>query len=145
MSIKIRYESFDQFFRLNQDNFKRVQIARKELKSPQELGMMGDMIMQAEKLTYHYINLRSLVSDLLFGVTASVLDAKHGIKTQEAIVFREIEGKQGDKKILLEADQRVIQANQKYNDLLDLKDYLELKWKDFDTSHYYYKNLAQGN
>lgn len=145
MEIKVRYEGFDQFFRLNKEDFQRVQAARKQMKSIQELGMTGNAIAESEKLAYSYLNLRNLVSDLLFGVAASVLDAKHDIKTQNAIVFREMTGAQGTKTTLLEADPRVISAHKKYNDLLDLELYLKNKYSDFESCHYYYKQLAQGN
>lgn len=142
--IKVRYDSFDQFFRLNKENFQKVQSARKQMKSLSELGMTGDAIIESEKLAYLYLNLKSLVSDLLFGVAASVLDAKHNIKTQSAIVFRDLPGKQGEKDRMLEADDRVIKANKSYHDLLDLELYMKNKYADFESCHYYYKQLSQG-
>jgi len=145
LDIKIRYGSFDQFFRLNMENFQRVQAARTKLISPAELGMTGSATIEAEKLSYLFLNLLSTTSDLMFGLSASVLDAKHDIKTQTAIAYREMGKKpQGEKKIEVEADIRVVTANQKYNDLLDLKEYLSNKYSNFETTHYYYKNLAQG-
>jgi hypothetical protein len=143
MQLKVRYESFDQFFRLNVDNFKLVQSSTKQLKSPQELGMTGEIFLEAERLAFYYLKLKSVVSDLLFAVGASVLDAKHRIKTETAIVFRELSGAQGDKKTTLEADARIIKANQSYNDLLDLQEYLCNKRDDFANCHYYYKNMTQ--
>ena len=145
MKIEIRYKNFDQFFRLNEEGFKRVQGARKEMKSIQDLGMSGNALAEAEKLGYHYLNLKNLVSDLLFCVGASVLDAKHDIKTQGAVAWRELSGSAAEKKVLVEGEEIVVNANKRYNDLKDLETYLENKREDFETCHYYYKQLAQGS
>lgn len=142
--IKIRYDSFDQFFRLNKENFKKVQNAKTSLKSPQELGMTGNALCEAERLSYEFLNLKSIVSDLMFGLGASVLDAKHSIKVKTAIAYRNTEGPQGDKKISVEADQLVVKAVETYNDLLDLKEYLDHKYSDFESIHFHYKHIAQG-
>lgn len=144
MQIKVRYKSFHHFFENNKENFKSVQRARKEMKSLQELGMGGNALAESEKLGYHYLNLKNLVSDLLFGVAGSVLDAKHDIKNQTALVYRDLTGSAAERKIILESDIRVTTANQKYNDLLDTELYLKNKYEDFDSCHYYYKQLAQG-
>ncbi len=143
--IKIRYKSFDQFFRLNKENFQRVQAARKDMRSPAELAMTGSATIEAEKFSYQFLNLKQTTSDLMFGLGASVLDAKHDIKTQTAVAYRELAGKpQGEKKIEVEAQEKVVAANKTYNDLNDLKEYLMNKYSDFESTHYYYKNLAQG-
>ncbi len=144
MQLKIRYDSFDQFFRMNKENFQKVQQAKALLKSPQEMGMTGNALAEAERLAYEFLNLKCIVSDLLFGVGASVLDAKHKVKVNTAIAYRNTEGPQGDKKILIEQDALVVQANEAFNDLEDLKEYLLKKMEDFSASHYYYKNIAQG-
>lgn len=144
MEIKVRYESFDQFFRLNKDNFQKVQKARTSLKSPQELGMTGSLLVEAESLAYQFLNLKNLVSDLLFGVGASVLDSKHNIKNQSALAYRELTGPQGERKMMVEAESIVVNANKKYNDLNDLKEYLENKYNDCENNHYYYKQISQG-
>lgn len=142
--IKIRYDSFDQFFRLNMDDFKKVQAARKEMKSPQDLGLSGSALLEAERLAYQFLNLKSLVSDLLFSVGASVLDAKQDIKNQYAIAYRDADGGVSDRKIFAESDSRVIKAHERFNDLQDLQDYLKNKYGDFESTHYYYKQIAQG-
>lgn len=145
MDIKVRYESFNQFFRLNKEDFQRVHSARKQMKSLAELGVTGNALIESEKLAYQYLNLKNLVSDLLFGIAASVLDAKHDIKNQKALSYRDLKGAQGERNILLESDKRVVSANEKYNDLLDLELYLKNKYADFESCHYYYKQLSQGN
>ncbi|MCH9665564.1 MAG: hypothetical protein K0U41_06905 [Gammaproteobacteria bacterium] len=145
INIKIRYESFNQFFRINEKNFADVQSARKEMKSSSELGMTGDLFLEAEKLAFKYLNLDNLVSDLLFGVSASLLDAKHDIKNQMALAYRDQSGAQGEKKIMAEADARVTTAVQKFNDLNDLNEYLNNKKKDFEKCYYHYKHIYQGN
>lgn len=119
-------------------------MARGQLKSPQELGMSGDAIIESEKLAYHYLNLRNLVSDLLFGLSASVLDAKHDIKSQRALAYRDLTGAQGERNTMADADSKVIKANQKFNDLNDLMEYLRNKYDDFEKDHFYYKQIAQG-
>jgi len=144
MQLKIRYDSFDQFFRLNEERFKRVQAARKELKSPQELGITGNALAESEKLAYHYLNLKNLVSDLLFGIGASVLDAKHLVKVQTAVAYRAAVGPVSEKKIMIEASPIVEAAVEKFNDLGDLKDYLENKREDFETCYYYYRKVSGG-
>lgn len=144
MQIKVRYVSFDQFFRLNTEEFKRVQQAKTSLKSPQELGMTGNVLGEAENLAYQFLNLKNLVSDLLFGISASVLDSKHNTKVQTALAYRDLPGKIGDKKVQVEAQENVIESHQQFNDLLDLKEYLINKYNDFEANHYYYKQLSQG-
>lgn len=144
MQLKIRYDSFDQFFRLNKEDFQKVQKAKTSLKSPQELGMTGNALCEAERLAYEFLNLKNLVSDLLFGLGASVLDSKHDIKVKTAIAYRNTEGPQGDKKVFVEADTLVIKSVQTYNDLVDLKEYLDHKYSDFESVHFYYKHLSQG-
>lgn len=145
MEYKIRYESFDQFFRVNSESFKQVQSAKTQLKSPQQLGMSGNAIIESEKLAFHFLNLENLVSDLLFALGASVLDAKHDIKNQMGLAYRDLSGSATERSKLIESDERVIKAHNKYNDLHDLEDYLKNKYSDFEKNHYYYKQLSQGN
>lgn len=144
-TLKIRYDSFDQFWRVNQEVFKEIQNATKELKSLSELSMTGNALLEAERLAFRYLNLKSKVSDLMLGLNGSVLDAKANIKVQYGIAYRELSGSVKEREYIANTDKRVIEANSTFNDLHDLLEYLKGKYGDFESSHYYYKNLSKGD
>ena len=144
MYFKKRYKDSVEFHNQNQIEFDRVRSATSKLKSMTELGVSGFAIAEAEKLTYEYLNLSSVCSDLLFGLGASVLDAKSRYKQIEGMFFRDLSVKTpaADKVKLVQCLPTYIQADQDYNDLLDLKEYIENKKKDFDGAYYYYRDIA---
>ena len=79
----------------------------------------------------------------MFGLSASVLDAKTKVKEVEGTIFRDL-GKMSaaDKTKLIQADKIYVASNQIYNDLIDLQEYLVNKKKDAETSYYYYRAIS---
>jgi hypothetical protein len=144
-TMKLRYGSFDQFWRVNQDKFVQIQNATKELKSPVELGMTGQALLEAEKLAFRYLNLKSMVNDLMLGLSGSVLDAKANIKNQYGIAYREMSGSIKEREHCANSDTRGVEADQVYNDLDELQSDLEGKLSDYESAHYYYKKMTQGD
>lgn len=140
----IRYTSYKEFADRNSKNFEKVVTAKTKLKSVADLSMSGRALDAAEELAFEFLNLKNIVTDLLFGLSASVLDAKTKIKETEGICFRDLDGKSAaDRCKLLQCDPRFVNANQIFNDLNDLNEYLANKAKDFETSYYYYRGLSQ--
>jgi hypothetical protein len=139
----IRYTSFQDFASRNDKNFSLVVAAKTKMKSITDLSITGQALDTAEELAFEFLNLKNIVTDLMFGLSASVLDAKTKVKEMEGICFRDLTGSAADRARLLQTDPRWIQANQTYNDLLDLSEYLTNKSKDFETNYYYYRGLSQ--
>lgn len=139
----IRYTSFQDFSSRNKKNFDQVVAAKTKLKSISELSMTGQALSESESLAFDFLNLKNIVTDLMFGLSASVLDSKARIKEVEGTIFRELDGQSAAaREKIIQCDSRYVQAHQTYNDLIDLSQYLENKAKDFESSYYYYRGLA---
>lgn len=118
-------------------------MANARLKSMSELGETGFALAEAERLTFEFLKLSSSCSELLFGLGASVGDAKSSMKQIEGMFYRDLTSKTSaaDKSKLVQCLPSYMEADRNYNDLLDLKEYLEMKKKDFDSAYYYYRDL----
>ena len=139
----IRYTSFQDFSSRNDKNFSLVVAAKTKLKSMSDLGLTGNALGDAESLSFDFLKLKNITTDLMFGLSASVLDAKARIKETEGLCFRDITAPSAAaKEKLTQCDPRYVAAHQTYNDLFDLQEYLQNKAKDFENSYYYYRGLA---
>lgn len=139
----IRYSSYQDFSGRNSKNLNLVIAAKTKLRSIGELSIGGQALSDSESLAFDFLNLKNVVTDLMFGLSASVLDAKARIKEVEGTIFRELDGQSAAaREKQIQADQRYVQAHQAYNDLFDLQSYLENKAKDFETTYYYYRGLS---
>ena len=137
-----RYSSYQDFRDKNAANLDLVIQARSKLKSMTELAMSGQALAEADALAYEYLNLDALVTDLLFGLSASVLDAKANVKKLEGIFFRVSSKSAADKAKLVQEDPDYLAATQFFNELTDLEDYLRNKKKDFEKAYYHYRGIA---
>ena len=137
------YSSFEDFYSKNKDNFDLVQNARSKLKSYQELAVGGFALSEAEKLTFEYLNLSALVSDLMFGLSSSVLGAKGDLKRVEGMYFRDSKGAAAEKVKTVQADQSFLDANKIFNDLNDIQKYLQNKKTDFEAAYYHYRAISE--
>lgn len=140
-----RYSSFEDFKSNNETNLDLVIQARSKLKSLSELAMTGRALDEAEALAYEYLNLDSLVTDLMFGLSASVLDAKANVKKLEGIFFRVSSKSAADKAKLVQEDPDYLAATQFFNELTDLQEFLLNKKKDFEKAYYHYRGIANKN
>jgi hypothetical protein len=142
--FSVRYKDSAEFHSANKDKFESVLKASTKLKSMRELGETGFALSETERLTYEFLNLSSTCSDILFGLSASVLDAKEKLKQIEGMFFRDLTVKTSaiDKAKLVHCLPQYMESDKCYNDLLDLKEYIEMKKRDFDSAHYYYRELA---
>lgn len=139
-----RYRDSAEFHSQNKAEFERVLSASTKLKSLSELGATGFALQEAEKLTFDFLNLSSLCSELLFGLSGSMYDSKSKIKQCEGIFFRDMSVKTSaaDKAKLVHCTPSYIEADRCYNDLLDLVEYIQMKKKDFDSAYYYYRDIS---
>lgn len=138
----LRYSSYEDFKSKNETNLDLVIQARFKLKSMSELAMTGSALTEAETLAFEFLNLGSIVTDLMFGLSASVLDAKANLKKMEGIFFRVSSKSAADKAKLVCEDPDYLAANQIFNDLTDLQEFLLNKKKDFETAYYHYRGIA---
>lgn len=139
-----RYKNSLEFHTTNKEAFEKVLSASTKLKSSAELSVTGFALVEAERLTFEFMNLTSICSELLFGLSASVSDAKSKIKQVEGIFWRDLETKTSaaDKAKLVYAQQMHIDADKDYNDLNDVYDYIIMKKKDFEMAYYYYREIS---
>ena len=145
MSVDVRYLSFDDFYSRNQAAFQSVLAARGNMQSPQELGMSGQALLESERLSYVFLNFADLCSELQFGLSASVLDAKQDYRDASANFMRESGEKSVKaKEVMLFSDETYKKEVKRYNGLFDLSEYLDKRHSNFMACHYYYKNLANG-
>jgi len=139
----VRYQDFNDFYARNQAAFKSVLMARTYMKSPQELSLSGQATLEAHRLSYVYLNFANLITELRFGVVASVMDAKQDYRNASAQFMRSSDQKSvTTKRELVFADTVYQREHKKYNDLFDLNEYLEKRYSDFMATHYYYKKLS---
>lgn len=138
------YSDATAYLKMNEKNFSLVQQASANLLSQDEIGMSGDAINKAESLSYEFLKLANIATDLMLGLASSVNKAKSKVKTTTGLLFREMEGSAASKKELIPSTQGWVEATNTEAELSDLKDYIEGKKEDFMANHYYYKQLAQG-
>lgn len=112
------------------------------MKSPQELGLSGQATLEAHRLSYVFLNFANLVTELRFGVIASLMDAKQGYRNANAQFMRSSNKSVTANKELVYADEVYQREHKKYNDLFDLNEYLEKRYEGFMATHYYYKKLS---
>ena len=141
--FSVRYKDSAEFQSINQEKFTQILSAPTKLKSLNQIAESGFALAEAERLTFEFLQLSSLCSDLLFGLSASVLDAKEKIKQVEGMFFRDMTVKTSavDKGNLVHCLPRYMEADKNYNDLTDLADYIAMKKKDFDSAHYHYREI----
>jgi hypothetical protein len=136
-----KYSSYTEFQQQNDVHLQQVVNAKTKLKSVSDLAMTGQALTESESLAFEFLNLSQICTDLMFGLSSSVLDAKAEYKRVEGIFFRENTKSAADKAKLVQADDQYVKANQTFNDLTDLLEYLQGKKKDFETAHYYYRAM----
>lgn len=137
-----KYKNYEDFYAQNQKNFDCVQMAAAKMKSVNELSQTGSALAEAEKLTFDFLNLSSLCSDLLFGLSSSVLDAKSDYKRVEGIFHRASEEKSvAAKEKLCQCDPDYIETSKRFNELTDIFEYITNKKRDFESAYYYYRNM----
>ncbi len=138
-----RYSNAEEFMAVNNENFTKVTSGATLLKQSRDLGtgFGGGPIEEAERLSYVFLDLVNKCTDLMFGLSSSALNAKSGYKKAEAIGFREADGRVKDKEFAAVSGDIYMNHVKNYNDLTDIKDYLQMKRDDFEKSHYYYKQM----
>lgn len=140
----IKYKTFDEFQKLNDAKMNIVQQAAGMLKSPDQIGLdpTGSLaIAETEKLAHFFLTVANHCTDLLFGVSASVLDAQANVNAVEGTLYGQKTGGATDRNRLVACDPQYMVATQNFNDLKDLQKYLEMKREDFISNHHYYKHL----
>jgi hypothetical protein len=143
-----KYGTYNDFFQANKDQFETLQKAAAMLKSPDKLGAdpsLGMAMAEAEKLSHFFLACANRATDLLFGVSASVLDAQAYVNSVEGTIYGQKTGGATDRNRAVASDTIYLQSVQNYNDLVDLKKYLEFKRDDFYANHHYYKHLVGNN
>lgn len=141
MTMLKRYESAEEYMTLNQVDFERVQYGAKMLKNPSQLSQSGMPIQEAERLSYVFLDLMNVASDLMFGLSASAANEKSAYKKAEAIGFREADGRVKDKEYAAVSNDNYLKHIRNHNDLTDIYDYLKQKHSDFEKNHFYYKHM----
>jgi hypothetical protein len=141
--FSVRYKDSAEFQNAHEKKFESILSATTKLKSSSQISESGFALVETERLTYEFLNLSAVCSDLLFGLSASVLDAKAKMKQIEGMFFRDLTVKTSaiDKAKLVHCLPQYIEADKNYNDLTDLADYILMKKKDFDSAHYHYREL----
>lgn len=141
--FSVRYKNSAEFQSQNEERFKLILSASSKLKSISQVSESGFALTESERLTFEFLNLSTLCSDLLFGLSASVLDAKEKIKQIEGMFFRDLTVKTSavDKSKLVHCLPSYMEADKDYNDLTDLFDYISMKKKDFESAYYYYRDM----
>lgn len=144
MFTKKRYVSSESFYEQNKDAFEEILGAKVKLKSMSELSQTGMALAAAEGLCFDFLNLKNKVSDLMFGLSASVNDAKVHYKELEGLFFRDsgVKTSAADKSKLVQAFPQYVEAHKNFNDLTDLLEFLQMKRADFDSAYYYYRDIS---
>ena len=122
-----------------------VKRASSQLQGYSELGQSGMPLAEAERLSYRYLYLMNITTDLLLGVSSSVGNAKANRNKTEALQFRAADGKVKDREHAAASSDEYIEAARNYNDLNDLYEYLKQKHDDFEKNHWYYKHIGANN
>lgn len=136
------YKTVQDFFALHQSKFDLVQNSDVKYLSLSQLMESGEALQRTEELAFDFLNLVNVVSEMSFGLSSAVLKSKECIKTTEGSLYRQLDGSAAERKMLIPSMQSHVDATSVYADLLDLKEYLELKLAGFNSAHVYYKNLA---
>ena len=136
------YNSAEEFFKANEAPMKEIGASNTKLMSMSELMTTGDVLTKCDELSYEFLRLMNVVSQIRLGLTASVIRAKEGVKTTEGVIYRALEGSATEKKMLIPSMQEHVTASDKLADLTDISDYLQQKYEAFQSAHVYYKNLA---
>lgn len=139
-----KYVSYADFHSVNQVKFEVVQRAVAQLKGPDKLGIDGMALAETEKLSHFFLNMANVCTDLMFGISASVLNSLAAVNSTEGTLYLQKVGGATDRNRAVTCDPIYIQVTNQYNELVDLKKYLENKRDDFMADHYYYKGLAGG-
>jgi hypothetical protein len=143
-----KYKTYDEFYQHNRDKFDTLQKAAAMLKAPDKLGQdptFGLAMAEAEKLAHFFLNCANATTDLMFGVSASVLDAQALVNSTEGVLYLQKTGGATDRNRAVASDAIYLETVKHHHDLTDLKKYLEHKREDFMSNHYYYKGLCGGS
>lgn len=140
-----RYRTVQEFIALNNSRLEEVKRASSDLRGTDQIGVSGMPLAEAERLSYRFLYLMNICTDLLFGVSASVGNAKANRNKIEALQFRSSDGKVKDREHAALSSEEFIEAARNYNDLNDLYDYLKMKHDDFEKNHWYYKHIGNNN
>lgn len=137
-----KYKSYQDFYTINKAKFDVIQMSAAKLKAPRDLGKESGMLLaEAEELEHFFLNAGGAVSELMFGLSASVLDAETNMNNVDGLLFSQKSGNATEKRAAVACDQQYLQAAAMYHELKDLKDYLERKREDFEKNHYFYKQF----
>ena len=137
-----KYKNFQEFQSINQTKFATVQALGAKLKAPKDLGKEGGFLLaEAEELEHLFLNGAGACTDLMFGLSASVLDAKAHAENQYGLLYGMKSGNATDKKNQVDSDPIYLAALAPMHELEDLKKYLERKHDDFMANHYFYKQF----
>lgn len=138
-----KYKSFQEFATVNREKFAVVQMLGAKLKAPRDLGKEtgGLLLAEAEELEHLFLNGAGACTDLMFGISASVLDAKAQSENTYGLLYGQKSGNATDKKNQVESDPIYTGTLSAYHELEDLKKYLERKRDDFMANHYFYKQF----
>ena len=138
-----KYYNKAEFLSVNEENFNYVKGGASLLKRPEQMGLGGIPLMEAEQLSYTFLDLINKCTDLMLGLSASAADAKSRYKKCHAQAFYQADGRVKDKEFAADMDENYQTQIQNYNDLNDIFEYLKMKREDFDKSHYYYKQMLK--
>lgn len=136
-----KYKNYQEFYSLNQARFDAVQGMAALLKSPKDMSATGFVLAEAENLEHLFLNGANSVTELMFGLSASVLGAETNMNNVEGLLYGQKSGNATDKRNAVACDPQYVLASEAYQELKDLKDYLEQKRDDFMANHYFYKQF----
>lgn len=137
------YNTVSDFFTMHQAKFDLIQKSDVKFLSLAQIMESGEALQKTEELAFDFLNLINITSELNFGLTSAVLKSKENVKTTEGSLYRQLDGSAAERKVLIPSMQSHVDATAILSDLVDLKDYLDLKLAVFNSGHVYYKNLAQ--
>lgn len=136
-----KYKTYLEFESLNSEKLNMIQQSVRMLKSPDKMGEEGFILPEAEKLEHLFLTMVNTCSDILFGLSASVLDAQANVNSTEGLLYSKMEGGATDRNRKVACDSVYLEVVKHFNDLTDLKKYLEHKREDFMSNHYFYRAM----
>lgn len=137
-----KYKNYHEFYSLNQAKFDAVQAMSAKLRSPKEMASNGGFLLaEAEELEHLFLNGANAVTELMFGISASVLGAETNMNNVEGLLYSQKVGNATDKRNAVACDPQYIAASEAFHEMKDLKDYLDRKRDDFMANHYFYKQF----
>lgn len=137
------YLNKEEFMSVNEQNYKFVLEGASLLKRPEQMGLGGLPLAEAEQLSYTFLDLINKATDLMLGLAASAARAKSRYKKCHASAFYRADGRVKDKEFAADMDENYQREHGNYDDLDDLFNWLKMKREDFEKAHYYYKQMLK--